>query len=200
MMGKKIVIVSFSVIIASALAICAAVFMMMDLGEEGDTREETFRSRVIPEERADIADEEERAVEVEYVEDSAPDESSDDEEEAKTEEVDVADEFFGFLEQIRDFDTPMNRKAVTAFKRVFDSLTEEEKLENVHHAVNLIGDENIACLEEILFDLSEPREVMETIYHDILNREEELKTRILKRLSKSSDHPLQSDAAEILDL
>lgn len=83
-----------------------------------------------------------------------------------------------------------------AFKAMFDALDADEKDSYAHHAANLVSDENIACLKAILMDASEPQEVLETIYYDLLNRPEEVKTPILREVAEVENHPLREEVRE----
>lgn len=87
---------------------------------------------------------------------------------------------------------------VRQFKTVFDRLTDEEKLEHIPEAQNLLSDNAFACLEAILMDVKEPEDVLSSIYHDLLNRPEELKNPILRKIAAEKDHPLAEEVKELL--
>lgn len=110
----------------------------------------------------------------------------------------LGDAFFTNLERIRDLEEPLGEAGVAAFKAMFDALDADEKNSYAHHAANLIPDENIACLKAILTDVSEPQDVLETIYYDLLNRPEEIKNPILREVAELESHPLRDEAFEVL--
>ena len=85
---------------------------------------------------------------------------------------------------------------VNAFKRI----PKEFKDEEIHRALNLVPDENILLLAAVLFDKSEDKEILDTIFNDILNRPEDVKEPILQMLFKDKEHPCWTDSAWILDV
>ena len=89
-------------------------------------------------------------------------------------------------------------KQVADFKAAFDKLSDETKLENIPHAQNLFTDDSIEYLTVILFDTKEPTDVLSSIYHDLLNRPEELKMPIIKKLAADKSHPLSEEALDLL--
>lgn len=201
-MGKKIIAGIVITVVATISAVVAAIMIMTPRIEEEDMMSKEERHH-IKEVEADLSEREEMDVE-EVGNDEADSRADDDEDEAegpKVEDIDIeiGNIFFKVLEHIQDMEESMTPAEVADFKKEFDMLNEEQKVENINHAVNLIGDNNFAALSAILFDLSEPKEIMETIFHDMLNRDEELKHETLKRLAEVKDHPLREDAAELLE-
>ena len=89
-------------------------------------------------------------------------------------------------------------KQVADFKAVFDKLSDEVKLENIPHAQNLFTDASIDYLTVILYDTKEPKDVLSSIYYDLLNRPEELKMPIIRKLAADKTHPLSSEVLELL--
>lgn len=89
-------------------------------------------------------------------------------------------------------------KQVADFKAAFDKLSDEVKLENIPHAQNLFTDASIDYLTVILFDTKEPKDVLSSIYYDLLNRPEELKMPIIRKLASDKSHPLSEDAFDLL--
>ena len=55
-------------------------------------------------------------------------------------------------------------------------------------------------LAGILFDKSQHREILELVYNDILNRDEDVKKPILREVFKDKEHPCWADTAWILDV
>jgi hypothetical protein len=89
-------------------------------------------------------------------------------------------------------------KQVADFKAAFDRLSDEVKLENIPHAQNLFTDASIEYLTVILFDTKEPKDVLSSIYYDLLNRPEELKMPIIRKLAADENHPLSDEALDLL--
>jgi hypothetical protein len=89
-------------------------------------------------------------------------------------------------------------KQVADFKAAFDKLSDEVKLENIPHAQNLFTDVSIEYLTVILFDTKEPKDVLSSIYYDLLNRPEEFKMPIIRKLASDKSHPLSEEAFDLL--
>ena len=87
---------------------------------------------------------------------------------------------------------------VADFKAAFDKLSDEVKLENISHAQNLFTAASIDYLTVILFDTKEPKDVLSSIYYDLLNRPEELKMPIIRKLAADKNHPLSDEALDLL--
>ena len=89
-------------------------------------------------------------------------------------------------------------KQVAGFKAAFDKLSDEVKPENIPHAQNLFTDASIEYLTVILFDTKEPKDVLSSIYYDLLNRPKELKMPIIRKLAADKSHPLSEDVFDLL--
>lgn len=85
---------------------------------------------------------------------------------------------------------------VASFKRVPKARQDE----CVHRALNLIPDENVMLLAGILMDKGMDKEIVETVYNDVLNRDEDVKKPILQQIFKDKAHPCWADTAWILDV
>ena len=91
-------------------------------------------------------------------------------------------------------------KEVKDFKAIFDRLDVEQKLEHIPAAQNLLSDAAFGCLETILMDVAEPEDVLSSVYHDMLNRAEELKMPLLRKIAADKRHPMATEAAELLEV
>lgn len=80
------------------------------------------------------------------------------------------------------------------------SMAKPIKDECLQRALNLIPDENVLLLAGILLDKSQGRAVLEAVFNDILNRDDQAKLLILKNLYKDRAHPCWADAAWVLDV
>ena len=86
------------------------------------------------------------------------------------------------------------------FAKTFRKIPKARHDECVHRALNLIPDENVMLLAGILMDKSMDKEILETVYNDVLNRDEDVKKPILQEVFKDKDHPCWADTAWILDV
>ena len=89
---------------------------------------------------------------------------------------------------------------IDTFVRQFKSVPADRKDECLHRALNLVPDENVMPLAGILLDKSLDKEMIELVYNDVLNRDEEVKKPILQEIFKDKEHPCWADTAWILDV
>ena len=89
---------------------------------------------------------------------------------------------------------------VKKFHEQFKKVPKSRKEECLQRALNLVPDENIMLLAGILMDKEEDRELVELVFNDVLNREEEMKQVLLKEIYKDKSHPCWADTAWILDV
>lgn len=114
--------------------------------------------------------------------------------------------------KVEDFDSTVDKwmesskdKVVTmadvdAFRELFRKVPKARKEECVHRALNLIPDDNVMLLAGILFDKEQDKEILDLVYNDILNRDEDVKKPILREVFKDREHPNWADTAWILDV
>ena len=91
-------------------------------------------------------------------------------------------------------------KRVDDFVRKFKALPKERQDEELHHALNLIPDDNSLFLLGVLMDAEVDKEMKELVFNDFLNRSDEVKQPMLKAVFKQKTHPCWTDAAWILDV
>ena len=91
-------------------------------------------------------------------------------------------------------------KEAEDFRKAFARVPDESKDECLHRALNLIPDENALLLAGVLLDKSFGKDVLEAVFNDILNRDEQVKLPMLKSIHKDRTHPCWADAAWILDV
>ena len=96
--------------------------------------------------------------------------------------------------------TAVTMAEVDRFRDTFRRVPKARKEECVQRALNLIPDENVMLLAGILFDKEQDAEILELVYNDILNRDEDVKKPILQELFKDKEHPNWADTAWILDV
>ena len=86
------------------------------------------------------------------------------------------------------------------FAKSFRKIPKSRQDECIHRALNLIPDENVMLLAGVLMDKSMDKEIVETVYNDVLNRDEDVKKPILQEIFKDKTHPCWADTAWILDV
>ena len=91
-------------------------------------------------------------------------------------------------------------KDVDAFVAQFRQVPEDRKDECIHRALNLIPDENVMLLAGVLMDRTQPDEIVDAIFSDILNRDEDVKLPVMRQVIKDPKHPCWKDAAWIVDV
>lgn len=94
----------------------------------------------------------------------------------------------------------VSMKAVEEFSARFRKVPRSRKEECLHRALNLVPDENVMLLAGILFDKSLDKDLIETTFNDILNRDEAVKKPIMEQIFKDKSHPCWADVAWILDV
>ena len=102
-------------------------------------------------------------------------------------------------------EAPSEGKSVTMedvrnFAEQFRKLPKSRQDECLHRALNLVPDENVMLLAGILMDKTLDKEILETVYNDVLNRDEDVKKPILQQILKDREHPCWADTAWILDV
>ena len=91
-------------------------------------------------------------------------------------------------------------KDIDAFVAQFKKVPKSRKEECLQRALNLVPDENIMLLAGILMDKEEDKELVELVFNDVLNRDDEMKQVLLNQIYKDKSHPCWADAAWILDV
>lgn len=123
------------------------------------------------------------------------------EENAQIEEDERVDEFDSLTD---DWCEPakgeISLKDIDGFVAAFRRVPAARREDCIQRALNLIPDENIMLLAGVLMDKTLPREIIETVYGDILNRDESVKKPILLQILKDRSHPCYSDTAWILEV
>lgn len=94
----------------------------------------------------------------------------------------------------------ISQNDIAAFLTSFKAVPESRRDECVHRALNLIPDDNVLLLAGIMFDKSLGKETIETVFNDILNRDETVKKPIMKQIFQDKSHPCWADVAWILDV
>ena len=136
---------------------------------------------------------------------AAADDAMPDEEDRETVEQDPEEKLVDAFDALTDtWQEPKPDKVtmdeVKRFREAFNKVPKARRDECLHRALNLVPDENVMLLAGILFDKTQEREVLEEIYNDLLNRDEDVKRLILREIYKDREHPCWADTAWILDV
>ena len=123
------------------------------------------------------------------------------EEKREAEERKLVDAFDGLTDKWQE----PSAKGVTMadvdnFAKAFRKIPKARQDECIHRALNLIPDENVMLIAGVLMDKTMDKEIVETVYNDILNRDEDVKKPILQQIFKDKSHPCWADTAWILDV
>ena len=76
----------------------------------------------------------------------------------------------------------------------------EQRVEAVQHLVNFVTDTNYATTATLLINPQTDEAVLQTLMADLLNRGNELKLPIFLQLAKDDNHPLVTEARELLQI
>ena len=129
------------------------------------------------------------------------DEPQTEEEKAEAAEAAAVDAFDALTDKWMEPATAkVDMKAVAAFVETFRKVPATRRDECIHRALNLIPDENVMLLAGVLMDKSMPKEIVETVFNDVLNRDEDVKKPILLEIFNDKTHPCWADTAWILDV
>ena len=144
-------------------------------------------------------EEEEMDSESETTSDSEP--AMTEEEKKEAEEAKRVEEFDAVVDKwMNSQGKSVTMAEVDKFRDMFRRVPKERKEESVQRALNLIPDDNVMLLAGILFDKEQDKEILDLVFNDILNRDEEVKKPILKELFNDKEHPNWADTAWILDM
>ncbi|HXG48610.1 MAG TPA: hypothetical protein VNO52_13365 [Methylomirabilota bacterium] len=79
-------------------------------------------------------------------------------------------------------------------------LSAEDQEEAIQHASNLVSDEAYEPLGKMLIDTSLSEGVLDALLTDVLNRSDSLKLPMLLKVARQPNHPLASDAKDVLEV
>jgi len=146
-------------------------------------------------------DEEEAEVQDEAQEVEESEEPMTEEEKREQEEEKAVDSFDNLTDKwMEPSEKGVTMGDIDAFVAQFKKIPQARKEECLQRALNLVPDENVMLLAGILMDTSLDRELIELVYNDVLNRDEDVKAPILQQIFKDKDHPCWADTAWILDV
>lgn len=115
--------------------------------------------------------------------------------------VDAVETFDALTDAWREpIGRPITIEEIQRFSRQFKNVPPESRDDCINRALNLIPDENVMLLAGILMDKSNGKELLDTVYSDLLNRDESVKMPILRQILKDRTHPCRADTAWALDV
>ncbi len=178
--------------------------------EEVEEKPEKTEEESEPEEKEEEPEPEEKEEEPEpdtTEDDPEPVMTEDDPEPAKTEEemqadrdealVDAFDDLTDEWRDPVDSDVPM--ADVEKFRQQFNKIPDARKEECLQRALNLLPDANIMLPAGTLTDKEQPREYLDLVFNDVLNRDDDVKKPLLQLIYKDKEHPCWETTAWILD-
>ena len=208
-MKKKVLLAAVVVVLIALVVIIAGRRAPSSLPAETSERSADSKALIPNAERPSGKPEVSRGEETSGAEDSTDKEESDEaEEEPQTEEEKreaEAEKKVDAFDDLTDKWMEPSANGVTMedidnFARQFRQVPKARKDECIHRALNLIPDENVMLLAGVLMDKSMDKEIVETVYNDVLNRDEDVKKPILQEIFKDKSHPCWADTAWILDV
>lgn len=104
-----------------------------------------------------------------------------------------------FVDEVAERTIKPTAEQALQFKEAFHKLDKADQMDAVQTALNLIPDEQFALMYPILFDKTENADVLDEIFSDALNRDEDIKVPMMKELYKDKEHPMYVESARILD-
>lgn len=212
-MSKKVVVV----LVACALAVLGVVLSMRSRGtsssevlteEPGSASAEIpSRHRPLPEtpsgsarDEADAADGTEASAESD-AEVEAEEEAQTEEEKREAAEEKLVEDFDNLTDRwMEPAEKGVSMADVEAFVSQFKKVPKDRQEECLQRALNLVPDENVMLLAGVLMDKDQPKELVELVFNDILNRDEDVKKPILQQVYKDKKHPCWADTAWIFDV
>ncbi len=105
----------------------------------------------------------------------------------------------GFVDGVAERTGKPTAEQALAFKREFAKLDKADQLDSIQTALNLLPDEQFPLLYPILFDKTGDPDVLDEIFSDGLNHEDDIKVPMMKEIYKDKAHPMYVEAARILD-
>ena len=124
-----------------------------------------------------------------------------DEERAEREETALVDAFDALTDKwMEPAKCGVTMEDVDLFSEQFRKVPKARREECLQRALNLVPDENVMLLAGILMDKSQDKELIELVFNDVLNRDEDVKKPIMQQIFKDKEHPCWVDTAWILDV
>ena len=120
-------------------------------------------------------------------------------EEISEERLKVIEAWEDFVDKVAEFEGAPTRERALQLRREFDKLDKADQLDGIQTSLNLLPDEQFPLLYPILFDKTVDPDVLDAIFSDGLNHDEEIKIPMMKEIYKDKTHPMYEEAERILD-
>lgn len=121
-------------------------------------------------------------------------------EEAISEErIKVIEAWEDFVDKVAEYEGKPTSARALQLKREFDKLDKADQLDGIQTSLNLLPDEQFPLLYPILFDKTVDPDILDAIFSDGLNHDEEIKIPMMKEIYKDKTHPMWEEAERILD-
>jgi len=128
-------------------------------------------------------------------------EEEDDDDEDLTPAERAVKKWEDLAEKLQEAEFAADPRLPGKIKEAFDAIPPGEDREYAMHAMmNLISDGAVQALVPILMDTRYDEDILDIIFNDILNRDDEIKYPILEEIAKNPEHPNFTDAAHILEV
>ncbi len=118
---------------------------------------------------------------------------------SKTEREKAVEVWDGFIEEVAERTGVPTVEEAARFKDEFHKLDAADRMDGIQNALNLLPDGQFSLVYPILFDKTENADILDEIFSDALNRDEEIKVPIMKEIYKDKEHPMFVESARILD-
>jgi len=105
----------------------------------------------------------------------------------------------GFVDVVAERPGKPTADQALAFKQEFAKLDKADQLDGIQTALNLLPDDQFPLLYPILFDKTVDPDILDEIFSDGLNHEDDIKVPMMKEIYKDKTHPMYVEAARILD-
>lgn len=95
---------------------------------------------------------------------------------------------------------PVGRDDRARVSRALKRLARGRRREAVQSLVNVVGDADVGVAGDVLLDRSQPVEVVEAVFNDLLNRPDEVKRPFLEAVAADEAHAACAEARRMLDV
>lgn len=113
--------------------------------------------------------------------------------------IKVIEAWEDFIDKVSEHEGSPTRERALQVRREFDKLDKADQLDGIQTSLNLLPDEQFPLLYPILFDKTVDPDVLDAIFSDGLNHDEEIKIPMMKEIYKDKTHPMWEEAERILD-
>ena len=120
-------------------------------------------------------------------------------EEMTEERIKVIEAWENFIDTLSEKTSAPTAEEAIAFKREFAKLDKRDQMDGIQTALHLLPEEQFPILYPILFDKTIDPDILDEIFSDGLNHDEDIKVPMMKEIYKDKEHPMYVEAARILD-